>query len=412
MTEPSRGDGVIGPPHAHVIETEIKGDISLFDAETNNVIVLNSTASDVWRLCDGEQTLEEIISLLAQAYQCPADRIRSDVTETMKSSSTRVFCRPHEDLQEARLKGRSQRSRVDRRNLSRHAGDRVRHQLHIGCTGGHRQDGPGSFHPRATSWSSSASAIRPRGNRRQGPDLSGLPQAGTSSGSRSSDDPSRRQTNRVAIEEYGGFAVHAGVVTKEGRTLAFPTRSGGGKSTLTAAFLLNGWDYVSDESLCVDLQRRLVRSYPKPLSLDYRSCELLGVSTTSLTVPATRESEGLARPADFNASLAPDRLDLTDVVLTEYGERVLDVTELAASKAMAALLEYSFNHFKLGEGAFHLAAALASQVRFWRLSYRIRSKPRRGLTRYLATNTAPVVHGHSRTRSQRAICRYPFPVRW
>ncbi len=61
--------------------------------------------------------------------------------------------------------------------------------------------------------------------------------------------------NRVAIEEYGGFAVHAGVVTKEGRTLAFPTRSGGGKSTLTAAFLLNGWDYVSDESLCVDLQR-------------------------------------------------------------------------------------------------------------------------------------------------------------
>ncbi len=75
---------VIGPPHAHVIETEVKGDISLFDAETNNVIVLNSTASDVWRLCDGEQTLEEIISLLAQAYQCPADRIRSDVTETIE----------------------------------------------------------------------------------------------------------------------------------------------------------------------------------------------------------------------------------------------------------------------------------------------------------------------------------------
>jgi hypothetical protein len=83
MSEPNRSNGRIGPPPAHVLETEIKGDISLFDAESNQVVVLNSTASDVWRLCDGEQTLDEIVDLLASSYQTTPEALRSDVTETV-----------------------------------------------------------------------------------------------------------------------------------------------------------------------------------------------------------------------------------------------------------------------------------------------------------------------------------------
>lgn len=46
-------------------------------------MVLNATASDVWRLCDGEQTLEEIVALLASAYQADAAVIRPDVEKTV-----------------------------------------------------------------------------------------------------------------------------------------------------------------------------------------------------------------------------------------------------------------------------------------------------------------------------------------
>lgn len=73
----------VGPPPAHIIETEVKGDISLFDAKTNQVVVLNSTASDVWRLSDGEHTLEEIVTLLASAYKTDPERIRNDVKTTI-----------------------------------------------------------------------------------------------------------------------------------------------------------------------------------------------------------------------------------------------------------------------------------------------------------------------------------------
>jgi hypothetical protein len=74
----------VGPPPANIIETEIKGEISLFDTEANQVIVLNSTASDVWRLCDGEHDLEEIVQLLASAYQTDAETIRADVASTVQ----------------------------------------------------------------------------------------------------------------------------------------------------------------------------------------------------------------------------------------------------------------------------------------------------------------------------------------
>jgi hypothetical protein len=76
--------GTIGPPPPHVIETEIRGDISLYDAQNERVLVLNGTASDVWRLCDGDQTFSEIVSLLAQAYRVQPGVIRDDIARTVQ----------------------------------------------------------------------------------------------------------------------------------------------------------------------------------------------------------------------------------------------------------------------------------------------------------------------------------------
>jgi hypothetical protein len=69
----------IGPPPSHILETEVDGEVSLYDPRSESVLVLNQSASDVWRLCDGEQTLEEIVRLLAVAYQVRPEDIRSDV---------------------------------------------------------------------------------------------------------------------------------------------------------------------------------------------------------------------------------------------------------------------------------------------------------------------------------------------
>lgn len=73
----------IGPPPSHIISTEIKGDISLYDPQREKVLVLNGTASDVWLLCDGDQTVDGIVDLLAAAYGIDRREIAADVESTV-----------------------------------------------------------------------------------------------------------------------------------------------------------------------------------------------------------------------------------------------------------------------------------------------------------------------------------------
>ena len=72
--------------------------------------------------------------------------------------------------------------------------------------------------------------------------------------------------NRTAVLQCRDFAAHAGVVASDGTAVAFPARSGVGKSTLVGACLQQGWAYVSDEALVVRPSTD-VRPYAKPLSL-------------------------------------------------------------------------------------------------------------------------------------------------
>ncbi|NED99624.1 PqqD family protein [Phytoactinopolyspora halotolerans] len=66
-----------------VREMEIDGDITLFHAATQTALVLNGTASDVWRLIDGERTLEEIVAALDQAYDADPETVRAGVDSAL-----------------------------------------------------------------------------------------------------------------------------------------------------------------------------------------------------------------------------------------------------------------------------------------------------------------------------------------
>ncbi len=79
------GANLVGPPTDHIVETDIEGDISLYDPSTEQVMVLNATASDVWLLSDGEHTLPEMVELLAGAYGVKPDDIEEEVESTVAS---------------------------------------------------------------------------------------------------------------------------------------------------------------------------------------------------------------------------------------------------------------------------------------------------------------------------------------
>ena len=76
---------LVGPPNDRIIESDIAGDLSLYDPSTDQVMVLNTTATDVWLLSDGEHTLPEMVELLAGAYGVKPDDIKDEVEETISS---------------------------------------------------------------------------------------------------------------------------------------------------------------------------------------------------------------------------------------------------------------------------------------------------------------------------------------
>jgi len=166
--------------------------------------------------------------------------------------------------------------------------------------------------------------------------------------------------NNTVIASCPMFAVHSGVVGWPKGIVALPASSGGGKSTLTAALLRSGFDYLSDEALVVDDSGDVV-PYPKPMALSRWSADTLGLESGS--------AESLLTPTDLGASRYEDTGRLTDLVLAEYGHDELALRPSPRSDAVAALIGHSFNHYKDPVRAFRLATDLARETRVWRLEY-------------------------------------------
>jgi len=86
---------VIWAASTSVIEREVDTCIALLQCDTAEALVLNETASDIWRLIkDGDQTLEAVVTLLARAYGTSADAIREDVADAIAALGQRGFLAP------------------------------------------------------------------------------------------------------------------------------------------------------------------------------------------------------------------------------------------------------------------------------------------------------------------------------
>jgi hypothetical protein len=176
------------------------------------------------------------------------------------------------------------------------------------------------------------------------------------------------EINRQAIQEMDHFGVHAGVVSTSTRTLAFPGGSGAGKSTLVAACVEAGFEYVSDEALCLAYPAGEVVSYPKPLNFSRWSLEKLGIELPGAEpVSAARKTPVTVDHLGGAVATAPP--GLSQVVFFERVPGPPRLEQVPPSRVVAGLLEFSFNHYRRPAEAFALTAQLARRCEGWALSY-------------------------------------------
>jgi hypothetical protein len=168
--------------------------------------------------------------------------------------------------------------------------------------------------------------------------------------------------NAIALAGAPYFAAHAGVVARDGRTAAFVGPSGAGKTTLTAACLLAGLEYVSDEALCLSWEDAAVWPYPRPLGLSAWTAGALGVP-----LPAEPPDELLVTAADLGARVAAPPLRLAHLVLLDQDGPTGEPAVLPRSAGVAGLLRRSFTHWHRPQRAFELAHEALAGVRVWSL---------------------------------------------
>jgi hypothetical protein len=172
------------------------------------------------------------------------------------------------------------------------------------------------------------------------------------------------EINTAAVAGLSLFAVHSGVIGGPAGAVAFPAPSGAGKSTMTAACLMAGFDYLSDEALILT-DEGIVVPYPKPLSLSLKTRRLLGLGDGS--VPGGELEEVAMTPADLGASIGPAQSELRHVVILERGEGRPSLVRQRSSETVSMLLRYSFNHYLRPEAAYRLACQVAESSEVWRL---------------------------------------------
>ena len=68
-----------------VLEFDVDGELSLYRSGSEEAVVLNSTASEIWRLTEQEHSLDEVVDAMADTYGVAADAIRADVVATVQS---------------------------------------------------------------------------------------------------------------------------------------------------------------------------------------------------------------------------------------------------------------------------------------------------------------------------------------
>ena len=168
--------------------------------------------------------------------------------------------------------------------------------------------------------------------------------------------------NRLVTKESSAFAVHAGAVARADSSLAFPAESGGGKSTIVAACLMAGFDYVSDEALLVDRETAEVIPYPKPIQLAADSLALLGREPNPAAAPGEKSLFAASALGGTTVTRSAG-LRVSDVVIPVLDASTQPTLEpLPRSQIVASLLQASFNHFRFPAESFELCHRIARGV--------------------------------------------------
>lgn len=171
---------------------------------------------------------------------------------------------------------------------------------------------------------------------------------------------------QVALGHRRHLLLHASCVERDGRALVMTGESGAGKSTLATLLGANGWRFMGDEFVLIDLETGAAHAFPRLVSLKNEA-----IAAVMAAVPGARFGPLLAgTPKGDIRHLVPEvaavaRMDepaLPALLLfPRYGE-AMEARVVERAEAFVRLTQASTNYAALGEAGFRTLTRLVSTV--------------------------------------------------
>ncbi len=168
----------------------------------------------------------------------------------------------------------------------------------------------------------------------------------------------------IASHAHYYLMLHAAVLERDGHALIMPGDPGAGKSTLTAALMLDGWRLLSDEIALVDRSDGLLRGLARPVSLKNASIGVIRDHAPQAVLGATahdthKGSVAHLKPSGDSVLRVNETAPPTWIVFPRWRSGAeARLTPHSRSAAFLHLASHAFNYSLLGRTGFQRVAAL------------------------------------------------------
>ena len=179
----------------------------------------------------------------------------------------------------------------------------------------------------------------------------------------------------IASHAHHYLMLHAAVLERGGRALILPGDPGAGKSTLTAALMLDGWRLLSDEIALIDRDDGYLYGLARPVSLKNASIEVIRTHA-SLAVfgdVARDTHKGTVshlKPTPASVARIGEPARPAWIVFPRWKQNApARLTPHPKAAAFLHLASHAFNYGLLGGLGFTLTARLMDTASCWDFEY-------------------------------------------
>jgi hypothetical protein len=184
-------------------------------------------------------------------------------------------------------------------------------------------------------------------------------------------DAVQRRLNRLVIYGSDHLVLHSAGVTSNGIGVLLPAASRSGKSTLAAALVRAGFDYLSDEAVGVGRSSVRLKPYPKPISLRPGSWGLFpGLIEHTSSESSGRESPALVPASSIRPDAVGGACQPSVIVLPSYApDAQANLEALHRAEALMELTTHTVRFDEQPREALDLLADVVRRCECYRLTY-------------------------------------------